>query len=104
MKILISTAYLSSVLEKALIYNKANKIHFRKDEWLFKGNKDVFMYAHHIRIIEPNEFQILEIDREKWLEVMVFVKKLPEQPIVLELIEHKEKEVKIRLEQFVADF
>lgn len=105
MKALFSTTYLANQLEKALTDKGFDKIEFGDDEWVFNcaGNNLIGVSVSYTRD-SSRALEILYIDRSQWYKLLQFLKLLPEQPIVLEISDFGDDDVKLRLSQFIADF
>lgn len=105
MKAIISSLYLTRMLDKALKNKGFNKIEFKEKEWILnrKDKSDLSITVDYTRDSEQ-DFDTLQIDRVQWFKLYQFVKNLPEQPIILEISDCGNDDIKIRLCQFVADF
>jgi hypothetical protein len=105
MRAIISTKYLAERLYKALQNKGFNQIEFKDKEWVLnRTEKPSLSISVDYTRDSSREFNTLQIDRVQWFKLYQFVKILPEQPIVLEISDYGNDEIKIRLCQFVADF
>ena len=105
MKAIISSLYLTKMLDKALKNKGFNKIEFKDKEWILnrKDKSDLSIPVDYTRD-SYQDFEVLDVDRAQWYRLLEFLKVLPEQPIVLELRDWGDDQVRIRICQFVADF
>lgn len=105
MKVLFSTKYLALQLEKALEDRDFNWIEFTDNEFIFKRTEknDLVLKLEHAKD-SYSDIDCLKIDRVQWFKLMDFLKQLPEQPIVLEIIDYGNDDILIRLSQFVMEF
>lgn len=106
MKVLFSTKYLSSMIKKALNDTSFNEIEFRREEWILKSTDKVDLVLKVVHTIDSPETELdsLKIDRVQWFKLMTFLEPLPEQPIVLELLDYSNDDIDIILSQFTAEF
>lgn len=106
MKVLFSTKYLAAMLRKALLDKGFNRIDFNEENWILKRQEciDIKLKVEHTTDSCKDELQSLNIDRAQWFNLMTFLEKLPEQPIVLELMFFGNDDVEIKLSQFIAKF
>jgi len=105
MKAIVSSLYLAKTLEKVLKNKGFNEIVFNKNCWILNRSEkpDVILDIHYTKD-SGNDMEFVKIDRVQCYKLLEFLRLLPEQPIVIEIIDYGNEDIKIQLTQFVANF